>query len=684
MHIVEIVNNDNDSYCKLILRLLKYSSLTDIYICLLVVFLSCMTESGTWQFAEKDKRELEEKIINISFSSNFTWLHTTTEKATDYSNFNSCKISVDGYKYAKPQLDSARLNAGNEMKAEQKKYILFVALSTVALLLLLLSILIYAYRHRTKSNKILKNISRMRSNFFTNITHEFRTPLTVILGLSEQLQLHNDYTRDEVNYYLKAIDRQGNHLLRLVNQLLKMAKINAGMENPEWRRGNIVIYIQMVIDSIRLYAANKNVRINLNCSQHIIEMDFVPYYIDDIMYNLLSNAIKFSPDNSEIIITVATHNNKKVELRVADRGPGISKDELEHIFELFYQGAHADRSSDSGIGLSYTLQLIEIMNGKISVRSEINSGTEFVITLPTRQFEEWNLPLWTFPENDKGVATIHDTFLRRETNNYTAENKDFSCAKSNPEKFINVLLIEDNDDIILYLKTLFPDHYQVISAHNGTTGMKLAYELIPDIIISDIMMPQKDGFSLCREIRASELLNHIPVIFLTAKSSIDDQIKGMSLGADAFIRKPFHPDELLIQVNTLLENRRLLKDKYMRSLLKPEISPGKDINMDFLQKVTDIIYQEMHDHKFSSITLANKLNMSISQLNRKLSAVSGYSSSLYIMKLKIDRAKKKLAIENKNIGDIAAECGFYDVAYFSRTFKRHTQVTPSQYRNLPK
>ena len=248
----------------------------------------------------------------------------------------------------------------------------------------------------------------------------------------------------------------------------------------------------------------------------------------------------------------------------------------------------------------------------------------------------------------------------------------------------NILLIEDNEDVTLYIRALLSPQYNTTTARDGIEGLKLATELVPDIIISDIMMPNKDGLTFCNEIRESELLNHIPVILLTAKSGMDDQLKGLKQGADAYIRKPFHPDELLIQIETLLEKRRLLKKKYMRSIFKKEEAPVKDINMDFLQKATDIIYLEMRNPHFSTVSLAEKLCMSPSQLNRKLSAVSGYTASLYINNLRIDYAKKKLISENKSVAEIAAECGFYDVAYFSRIFKKYTSVTPSQYRRWPR
>lgn len=567
-----------------------------------------------------------------------------------------------------------QLNVRNEMETRQKKIILTASVIFVFLLILLSATLFYAYRHRTKSNKILRNISRLRTNFFTNITHEFRTPLTVILGLSDHLQEQKDFTRAESNYYLKAINRQGTHLLTLVNQLLNMAKINAGMDNPEWRRGNIAVYVRMTVDSFRLYAQSSNIKLSFSSSEPVIEMEFVPHYIDDILHNLLSNSLKFSPPGSEVFVSVSSVKNKELLLKVSDSGEGIPKKELERIFDLFYQGEQSDKKGGNGIGLNYTRQLVEIMNGKIAVDSEEKKGTVFTVTLPLQQSAEWVLPVWnpedkhtSYPVRNNEPIRLHEKAKSLKTDIHTT-----------------ILLIEDSEDVTLYIEALLPAKYNIVSARDGDEGLKLANELVPDMIISDVMMPNKDGLTLCNDIRKSELLNHIPIIMLTAKSGMDDKLKGLKCGADAYIRKPFHPDELLVQIETLLENRRLLKKKYMRSIFKEDEPPVKDINMEFLQKITDIIYHEMQNPHFSSISLAEKLCMSPSQLNRKLSAVSGYTSSLYITNLRVDCAKKKLMSENKSIAEIATECGFSDIAYFSRIFKKYTNITPSQYRRLPR
>ncbi|ULB34692.1 ATP-binding protein [Proteiniphilum propionicum] len=575
------------------------------------------------------------------------------------------------------------LNLRNEMVARQKRTIIYASGISLILLVFLLIALFYSYMERTRSNKILRDMYSARTSFFTNITHQFRTPLTVILGLSNHMQSESNLTQHESKAYLKAIDRQGAHLLTLTNQLLSMSKINSGSDNPKWQKGNIVVYLNMVIDSFRLYAKEKDIKLLFTSSDPLIEMDFIPHHVDDILQNLLSNAIKFSGPGKEIHVVISKIKNKEAVLKVQDFGDGIPKSDLEYIFDLFYQGNNSERNNGSGIGLSYTRQLVEIMNGKIEVESAEQKGTVFIVSLPLQQSETNNISVWTPKENERIPSSMKvNTGLNIFLESQDVKGKIINRRRSDISP--TVLLIEDNDDVVLYIKALLPAEYNSVTARDGTEGLELANELIPDIIISDVMMPNKDGFALCREIRKSALLNHIPIILLTAKTTIDDRLKGMKCGADAYIKKPFHYEELLIQIEALLENRRLLKEKYMQSLFKGDDLNINDININFLKKATDIVFKDINNSGFTSTSLAEKLCISSSQLNRKLSAVAGCTPSMFILRLRVEHAKKKLVTEDKSIGQIAEECGFYDMAYFSRTFKKLTNVTPSQYRRLPR
>ncbi len=588
------------------------------------------------------------------------------------------------YEREKSTLHIDRLNAMYEMQKREKKVITTAAVITVVLMVLFLAALAYAFINRNRSNKILKNVDKMRSDFFTNVTHEFRTPLTIILGFISHIRGQEKTVTPELAAYLSAMEKQGDNLLQLVNRILNMAKLEAGMETPEWKNGNIIAYLQMIVEAYRLFAEEKKISLNFYAEESSLEMDFVPHYIDEIARNLLSNAIKFTPAGGRITLSVFAVKNNEIVIKVKDNGRGIAKEDLKRIFEPFYQTSDIDVNTGSGIGLHYVKQLTEAMHGTISVESKTGEGSTFTVVLPLKQQGETVFPVLKIDEILKLLPFAKGKAEQREKGKEAAGECRQTDARDTET---TILVVEDNKDIVFYIQSLLPAIYRVVHANNGQEGFDLAKELVPDLIVSDVMMPLKDGFSLCREVKSSELLNHIPVILLTAKNAVEDQLKGLECGADAYIRKPFHPNELLIRVEKLLENRRVLKEKYLLEIFRndgkaPERA-GKDVNMDFLQRVTDIVYSEMRNPAFTPSALADKLCLSLSQLNRKMTAVAGHNPSAYILKLRIDRAKKKLASENTSITDIADECGFYDLAYFSRTFKKQTGITPSQYRRRP-
>lgn len=586
------------------------------------------------------------------------------------------------YERDKNRIHIADLNFRNEMEVRNKRSIIRASLVSVFILILLSGTLFFGYVQRTKSNKMLKNLNQVRNTFFTNLTHEFLTPITVILGLSRHMQTADNLERDESISYMESIERQGNHLLRLVNQLLSMSKISAGIDNPKWYQGDIVVCIKMIVDPLQPYAKSKNVKLNFTSSESVIEMEFIPNYINDVVQNLISNALKYSSSGDEIEVVVCKINNKQISISVNDTGEGINENDLEHIFNLFYQGKQTGANNGSGIGLSYVRQLVEYMNGKIGVESSENRGSKFTVKLPQYQKQESNLPLWS-PGQEKTSGYFTNDIWHNDNKVELDKQVKTSDFDNQFYKF-TILLIEDNEDVLYYLKSFLPVDYNIITARDGNEGFELAQEFVPDIIISDIMMPNKDGLTLCRDIRNSPLLNHIPIILLTAKTTLDDRIKGVKYGADAYIKKPFSFDELLVQIETLLENRRILKEKYQNIILNKDFTKEKDLNVVFLQKATDIVYSQIHDSQFSTVSLAEKLSVSSSQLNRKLSAISGYTPSIFITKLRIELAKRKLVSGNDPIGQIAEECGYSDIAYFSRTFKKMTNFSPSQFRRLPK
>lgn len=562
------------------------------------------------------------------------------------------------------------------MDIERTIYIVIILLLAISA-----SILLYAFLEGSRNNRTLKRVEQIRSNIFTKIIHEFRTPLTIILGLSKQLCDQKDLINNNVaETYLNAIKRQSNYLSELVNQLLDISNLRSGPKTLEWKTGNIVAFINMISETLRIYAKQNDIEIFFFSEESVIETDFVPDYLNKIMHNLIGNAIKYSDYGTRIyvIIELSKKDNKKILIKVVDHGKGISEEDLPHIFELFYQNGSNGKMTGNGIGLTLTKQLVEVIGGTIDVESEQGKGITFTVELPLQISEKEIYPRWIKEKNSKNITAP----IKK------ADTSKMFCTEINendPRSLI--LLVEDNKDIAMYVKSIFPeDTYNILYSSNGENALELATEQLPDIVISDIIMPKKSGTELCKEIKSSPLLNHIPIILISAKNREEDVIEGFKCGAEAYLNKPFQPEELKIRVDNIIASRKLLKEKYHRAIFEDDNKvidiKDKNVDVEFVRHATDIIYREIKNPDFTPSMLAEELALSVSQLNKKLNAITGYPSSTYIIQIKLSHAKKLLTTQNKTIGEVATECGIYDVNYFSRIFKKHTGLTPSQFKKL--
>ncbi|MGP1620085.1 MAG: hybrid sensor histidine kinase/response regulator transcription factor [Bacteroidia bacterium] len=586
------------------------------------------------------------------------------------------------YERNKSQKELEEIQQVSKAKQEKSKFILLSTLFALFISILLISVLTYAYRQGKKHNKLIKETDKLRSGFFTGITHEFRTPITVIQGLNEKMSSSPDLQASDRTELHKIIDRQSSHMLNLVNQLLDICKIRSGVSTPEWRNGDIVSFVQILIDSFAPYAQGQDITLELQPESKPIVVDFVPSYLQKIISNLLSNAIKYSLAGGRVVISLAkTKNEKNLIIRVADNGIGIDKTDQAHIFDIFYRGQSATEKHGSGVGLSFTNILVENLRGTIKVESQPGKGSAFTISIPTQNQSSSAEILPWLPSSDDIVMPVHVAPDDSPTSPMVAAlNHRFEDERP------TILLVEDNKDINLLVKLLLCDRYNVLSAANGKEGIALATEHIPDIIITDIMMPIMDGIEMTIRMKQSPLLCHIPIVALTAKSTEQDRLEGIKSGVVSYLCKPFSPEELLMRIEQLLKDRELLKKFYMQKLMldrKPEEEPQPidDSSMQFLLAAKDAVSGGIKQNPdFSAQDLAEKMCMSPSQLNRKLTSVVGCSTIGYIQQIKIKLACKLLADESKNISDISIEAGFSDPAYFSRTFKRYMNCSPSQYR----
>ena len=551
------------------------------------------------------------------------------------------------------------------------------AMIAVPLFVALLVVLVFLYlRRRLKEREAreVKALERMRSNFFTNITHELRTPITVINGLASRLREEvKDATEREAKD-LDAICRQGENLMHLVNQLLEFSRSEAGIDRLRWRRGDVVEYLRIIAEPFACFAQNKGVRLVVYSETGSLEVNFAPSSLKKVMANLLSNAVRHCGEGDEIILHIRYDGpSRRCLIRVKDSGEGIAPDKLPRIFELYYTSASGNAGqTGSGIGLALSKQLVEEMGGEIGVESTLGKGAEFTVSLPvsTAEIPEDELVQAAEPsEATPDVWSEEDTVLEPKT----------SKGKK------TVLVIEDSRDVAHYIATILEGKYSVIHASNGNEGLLAAEQHIPDLIITDVMMPEKDGLAFTVELRASVAISHIPVIMVTARSTTEDKLEGLRAGVDAWLAKPFDERELLARIKQLLDSRARLMEVYSDALFRSERAQtaSNDQNMAFITRLSVAVNAHLDDEGWFPDGLAAEMCLSESQLGRKLKAMTGHTISSFVMRARLNKAKQLLSRRDRSIKEVAFACGFADLSYFSRSFRKVFGYTPSEFLKIP-
>ena len=401
-------------------------------------------------------------------------------------------------------------------------------------------------------------------------------------------------------------------------------------------------------------------------------MDFVPDYVNKVVNNLLSNALKFTPEHGRVRLS-SWRDGDRLHIDVADTGCGMDKETLARVFEPFYQGKGETQHVGTGVGLALVKQIVDAVEGTITAESEVGKGTRFRISVPIHNDSRRLIA------EESAAAGAANTPLLPETENPPTDNEgaDDQCR---------VLVIEDNSDIAAYIGSHLMDRYAVSYADNGVEGMKKAYDLVPDLIITDLMMPGMDGLEVCRELRGNEVTDHIPIIVVTARITEEERIRGLEAGADAYLAKPFNTDELRTRVEKLLERNHRLRDKFGGGSDggTDKGSSLTDAERRFLAKTVDLIYQLMDKRCLDVNSLAEKLCMSPRQLHRKLVAITGDSPATYMLRVKMQRARHLLETKpGLTIEEIAERCGFDHAPNFYSAFKKLYGITPMDYRREP-
>jgi signal transduction histidine kinase/AraC-like DNA-binding protein len=531
-------------------------------------------------------------------------------------------------------------------------------------------------KERYESQK-LHEVDEIKTRFFTNISHEFRTPLTLIIGPASRILKH---TKDEnIKTDADVIHRSAKKLNRLVDELLEISKIESGEMKLKASPLNVVTTVKEIVLSFYSLADRKKIQFNFNTVENKIIAYIDKSKMEKILNNVLSNAFKFTPEGGRVEVGIISKGNE-VEMIISDTGIGISKDHLDKIFDRFYQvdGSHTREHEGTGIGLALTKELVELHKGRIEVESKESKGSTFRIIFPLgkkhltpEEIYEEELVEKDYEQDGKKLEPDVDEFLNRK-----ADQKNGVELADKP----TLLIVEDDPGVREYICSILESQYRIFEAIDGEEGLNKSFEQIPDLIISDIMMPKLDGFQMCAKLKTDSRTSHIPVIVLTAKATMQDKINGLDIGADEYLIKPFEEDELKARIRNLLVQRKRLHEHFRKyGVVELEGKNITSVDQKFLQKAIEVINKHISDTSFGVEVLADKMAVSRSLLFKKINALIGESPSELIKRTRLNKAAKLIGNDSGNISEIALEVGFNNPSYFTECFRKQFGVAPSQY-----
>jgi signal transduction histidine kinase/ligand-binding sensor domain-containing protein/DNA-binding response OmpR family regulator len=553
------------------------------------------------------------------------------------------------------------------------------------------------FKNQVKLDEVVlkekEETEKIKSTFFANISHEFRTPLTLILGPAEKI---SSDTSDDVKKDANIIKRNSRRLLQLINQLLDLSKLESGKLKLEASKGNIVSFVKGVALSFESLAESKDIILKLLPEKEFIELYFDKEKMMQILTNILSNAFKFTPEEGMITVSVKTNppllkgelNGGSVEIKIRDTGIGIAQEEIPKLFDRFYQvdSSHTREYEGTGIGLALTKELVELHHGGIKVESEKGSFTEFTLEFPLGRDHLKDEEIVEEKETKVILSETKNLIVPEQENNKVEADLVDSSSKT-PQNDIEmkedktiILIVEDNYDMRQYIRESLDGNYLIEEAVNGEQGVRKAEKIIPDLIVSDMMMPKMDGNELVRILKNDEKTSHIPIILLTAKAGQENKLEGLETGADDYLTKPFDIKELQVRIKNLIDIRKKLQEKFSKiGSRTSEINEKKlnSIDEKFMLRVGEVIEKHISEEEFDTEEFCKEIAMSRSHLHKKLKALTGKSASLYVRSVKMIKAKKMIEDQTGNISEIAYSLGFSSPAYFTRCFKEEFGYPPS-------
>ncbi len=558
-----------------------------------------------------------------------------------------------------------------------RAYVLYVAALAGLILLLIRSQLKqlkekHELELQQRESANIKKMDEMKSRFFSNITHEFRTPLSLIISPLEQVLQDKELT-PELSKKLSIVDRNAQHLLRLINQLLDMSKLESGNMKLALCRGELNSFVEEIVESFSQTAETRHIKLTADTTKAEGTYLFDTEKWEKILFNLVSNALKFTPENGEVKVKLFASekdkDNSLMHLQVSDTGIGIPEAKIPFIFHRFYQADETGtrKYEGTGIGLSLLKELIELMGGEIEAESKPGEGTVFMVSVPVKRATE------NIDAESEQPLIVHE----QETGPVII--KALKASGPRNDNLPLILVVEDNAELCEFISRSLGKTYRILTAANGAEGLKIAIEENPDVIVSDVVMPEMDGYALCKKIKSNVQTDHIAVILLTAKASHHSVMEGLIAGADGYLTKPFHTDELLLRIHNLLLWQEKIRLLFQAQLGNPEIEmEPKKIQHEFITNLYKILGEHLDDNTLNVAKLSSLMAVSHRTLNRKLTSLIGLSANEVIRQYRLKKSIEFLKA-GANVSETAYSVGFETHSHFSTSFKSFFGVTPSSY-----